>query len=196
MIFRLYILFAKLHYCFKFSWKSYIAPCSFKDKADLVINTILIFHWRTRVINPTVIKCGLFSPTLPPTGCCFGPVYFTSRCVVACVRPDAGPGRRRACHLEETPPSRQCVLSPFPAQWSPGSSLDLLCKSISFLSFLNGGGLRRQHGASAGCSGAFQRFVKRAPYHVCVLDLYEPPQSVCRNGHAIGNGLYFFFFFY
>ncbi|MEQ2159789.1 hypothetical protein GOODEAATRI_026877 [Goodea atripinnis] len=51
--------------------------------------------------------------------------------VAACVRSDAS-ACGRASHLEETPPRRQRVPSPFPAQWSPGSSLDLSCKSFIF----------------------------------------------------------------
>lgn len=54
------------------------------------------------------------------------------------------PSRRRPCASRrsrsdapvirrKTPPRRQRVLSPSPAQWSPGSSLGLWCKSLLFI---------------------------------------------------------------
>lgn len=44
---------------------------------------------------------------------------------------------RRACHLEETPPRRPTARPvASPAQWSPGSSPDLWCKSFIYSLFL------------------------------------------------------------
>lgn len=96
----------------------------------------LCFHFHLAHLHPNTSAA---SPCREPVRCATLPSMDKS-CAPRTVYPSS---RRRPCASRrsrshapvirrKTPPRRQRVLSPSSAQWSPGSSLGLWCKSFLF----------------------------------------------------------------